>query len=125
MQKKSQPENPRSSPPPNMSVFLFFRLAASAYLIYLIYQMVTLYKAGGPDAPSPLLLTLSVLLFGGCAIAIVWISLRQYKRFLADAAAARAGNCEEPAEAEALGETASDAILKEESCKTEDETRHP
>ena len=112
--------------PPNTSVFLFFRLAASAYLLYLVYQMVSLYKAGGSEAPSLFLLILSIVFLGGSAIAIAWVSLRQYKRFLADASASR--NADSEAISEAVPDDTEmnlDAISDTESCKTDVETDKP
>lgn len=69
----------------SVKTVLNFRLLAILLILYYLYQTVSGYIAGGPDAPSPTLLLLSVVLFGGGAILMGVLSYKEYKRGQEDA----------------------------------------
>ncbi len=124
MQKRFESEKSRNTPPPNMSVFLFIRLAAAAYILYLTYQIIDLYIKGGEEAPTLTFLIFSTLFLGGSAIAIAWISVKQYRR-MKDEAAQSVPEEENPdvlPQPEEPDETQINAISESESCKNDDET---
>jgi hypothetical protein len=99
---KAEPRNPTN--------FMIFRLLAVGYLAYLCVDMVKLYLAGGPDAPSlPILIGILAVLGGGTIfVAIVsykaWKkSKAEYDAYMADLRAdAEAKRAAEEAEAAAL-----------------------
>ena len=99
---KAEPRNPTN--------FMMFRLLAVGYLAYLCVDMVKLYLAGGPDAPSlPILIGILAVLGGGTIfVAIVsykaWKqSKAEYDAYMADLRAdAEAKRAAEEAEAAAL-----------------------
>ena len=104
---KAEPRNPTN--------FIMFRILAVGYLLYLCADMVKLYPAGGPDAPSlPMLIGILAVLGGGTIfVAIVsfkaWKqSKAEYDAYMADlraeAEAKRAAEEEEAAALEAEDE---------------------
>lgn len=58
---------------------LMFRLLAAGYILYMAWQIVKAYMEGGEEAPSVLILVLSIVLLGGGAVFILVISLKQYR----------------------------------------------
>lgn len=66
-------------PPRNPSNLLTFRVLAVGYVLYLCYNIVKLYLAGGPDAPSLTTLLIGLVVLGGGAIFIGIISYREWK----------------------------------------------
>lgn len=59
---------------------LNFRLLAILLILYYLYDTVSGYLAGGPEAPSLTLLILTVVLFGGGAVLLSVQSWKEYKR---------------------------------------------
>ena len=92
-----------SSRPKNPDTYFGFKLLASGYLLYLTWDIIKMYLAGGEDQPSIPLLIVSVLFLGGGAI---WIAVssfkmwRKYKQEMAEEAQQAA--LAEEAEAEEL-----------------------
>lgn len=75
---KSAEEN--DQPPRNPNSAAAFRALAVGYVLYLCFQMIQIYLQGGPEAPSLLMLVLSVgFLFIG-AIVLSIITYREWKR---------------------------------------------
>lgn len=75
-----------------------FRLAAVAVVLYWLYEIVTAYLAGGPDAPSLTLLLVAIAVLGGGGLAVVLLTLKSWKRAKKDAVMTE----EEVAQLEAL-----------------------
>lgn len=57
-----------------------FRALAILVVLYMLFQVIQGYIAGGEDAPSLTLLILSIVLLGGGAAAIGILSYIQWKR---------------------------------------------
>lgn len=92
-----------SSRPKNPDAYFGFKLLASGYLLYLTWDIIKMYLAGGEDQPSVPLLIFSVLFLGGGAIFIAVSSFkmwRKYKQELAEEAAQAALEEETPEENE-------------------------
>ena len=106
-QDAEQSKAPRS--PGNLAMF---RVLAIGYVGYLCINMVKLYLAGGPDAPSLTTLILGLAVLGGGAIFMAVVSYKEWKRnkveydaYMAELRAeAEAKRAAEEAEAEALAE---------------------
>lgn len=73
--KKQEEQEER---PVNPNYMVTIRALAVGYLLYLVYDMVRMYLAGGEDAPSLGLLLFSVVLLGGGA---VWTGVTTYKQW--------------------------------------------
>jgi len=58
---------------------LMFRIVAIGFVLYLLFQNVTGYLKGGPDAPSLTLLLVSVVVLGGGAVLIAWLTWKAWK----------------------------------------------
>lgn len=91
-----------SGRPKNPDAYFGFKLLASGYLLYLTWDIIKMYLAGGEDQPSVPLLIFSVLFLGGGAI---WIAIssfnmwRRHKKEMAEEAAQAAlEEAEEPEE---------------------------
>lgn len=106
-QDAEQSKAPRS--PGNLAMF---RVLAIGYVGYLCINMVKLYLAGGPDAPSLTTLILGLAVLGGGAIFMAVVSYKEWKRnkveydaYMAELRAeAEAKRAAEEAEAKALAE---------------------
>lgn len=59
---------------------LIFRLIASGLVLYWLLQIVRDYMAGGPEAPSTLLLVIACVFMGGGAVLIALLSIRTWKK---------------------------------------------
>lgn len=66
-------------PPRNPSNTVAFRLLAIGYITYLCINIVKLYVAGGPDAPSVIALVLGVAVLGGGAAFLGVITYKEWK----------------------------------------------
>ena len=102
-------ENKAPRSPGNLAMF---RVLAIGYVGYLCINMVKLYLAGGPDAPSLTTLILGLAVLGGGAIFMAVVSYKEWKRnkveydaYMAELRAeAEAKRAAEEAEAKALAE---------------------
>lgn len=106
-------KKPALSKSRNDSTFLI-RLLAVGYVLYMLYDIVSGYIAGGEDAPPVLALVLGIVVLGGGAIGILIISIKQYRRNKEEAArqaeeAAALEAAEEEEEAEEDWEEAEEA----------------
>ena len=83
--------------PKNPDAYMGFRMLAAGYLLYLTWDVIKLYRAGGADKPSLPLLIFSLLFLGGGAIFIAVITWKQWKRWKREAEeeAAAAAQAEE------------------------------
>lgn len=116
--------------PRNPNNLITFRLIAMGYVIYLCANMVKLYLAGGPDAPSLTTLILGLVVLGGGALFLAFLSYKEWKRakieydaYMAELRAeAEAKRAAEEAEAAALAEEDAyyDALEAEEAETTEE-----
>ena len=66
-------------PPRNPSNIVAFRLLAIGYVAYLCINIVKLYIAGGPEAPSVLALVLGIAVLGGGAAFLGVITYKEWK----------------------------------------------
>ena len=71
-EEKRTPRNPNN--------LVAFRLLAIGYIGYMCINMVKLYTEGGPDAPSLPLLIGGVVLLGGGALFLAFITYKEYKK---------------------------------------------
>ena len=77
---KKQDSAEQNTTPRNPSNVVMFRLLAVGYVAYLCIQMVKTYTEGGPDAPSLPLLIGGVVLLGGGAAFLAFITYKEYKK---------------------------------------------
>lgn len=73
-------ETEENKTPRNPSNLAMFRVLAIGYVGYLCVNMVKLYLAGGPDAPSLPTLILGLVVLGGGALFLAFVSYREWKR---------------------------------------------
>lgn len=73
-------ENEEKSAPRNPSNLAMFRILAIGYVSYLCVNMVKLYLAGGPDAPTLSTLIIGLVVLGGGVIFLAFVSYREWKR---------------------------------------------
>ena len=59
-----KPEANSDQPPRNPSNTVAFRILAIGYISYLCVNIIKLYNAGGPDAPSLTALVLGIVVLG-------------------------------------------------------------
>ena len=71
-EEKTAPRNPSS--------FIAFRLLAVGYIGYLCLDMLKIYRAGGPDAPSLTMLIGTLVFLVGGALFIGIVSYKQWKQ---------------------------------------------
>lgn len=127
--KPQNNEEENKQPPRNPSNVVAFRLLAIGYVSYLLHDIVKLYIAGGPDAPSLPVLILAIAVLGGGAIFLAVITYKEWKHskvaydqymaeLRAEAEAKRAA--EEAAEAEEDLEDGEELLLPEETEETEE-----
>lgn len=76
---KKQDAKESNQPPRNPSNTIAFRLLAVGYVAYLCINIVKLYIAGGPDAPSLTGLILGLVVLGGGAIFLAILTYREWK----------------------------------------------
>ena len=78
----SKPQNneEEKQTPRNPSNTVAFRVLAIGYVSYLCFNLVKLYQAGGPDAPSLTALILGLAVLGGGAVFLAILSYREWKR---------------------------------------------
>lgn len=57
-----------------------FRLIAIGFLLYMLGEIVVGYLKGGPEAPSQLLLILSIVVMGGGSALVGWLTWRSWKQ---------------------------------------------
>lgn len=79
--KKKAPETEEAPPPAprNPDNVFLFRLVAVGYVLYIVYKTISLYVAGGEDAPALWMLCVSTVVLGGGAIALAVISYKSWK----------------------------------------------
>ena len=56
-----------------------FRLVAMGVVLYWLMQTVVAYFKGGPDAPSLTLLIISIVVLGGGAALVGWLTWKTWK----------------------------------------------
>ena len=76
---KPQKDEEEKRVPRNPSNTVAFRLLAIGYVGYLCINMVKLYTAGGPDAPSLPVLIGGLAVLGGGALFLAIISYKEWK----------------------------------------------
>jgi len=121
----SKPQNneQQSQPPRNPNNTVAFRVLAIGYVLYMCVNIIKLYIAGGPDAPSLTALILGVAFLGGGAAFMAVISYREWKRnktaydeYMAELRAeAEARRAAEEADAEEDFEEDEELLLPEET----------
>lgn len=95
-----------SSRPNNPDAYFGFKLLAAGYLLYLTWDIIKMYIAGGEDQPSVPLLIISVLFLGGGAVFIAVSSFKMWRKYKKEMAeeARQAALAEETAEEESSDE---------------------
>ena len=74
-----KPEAESTQPPRNPNNTVAFRILAIGYITYLCVNIVKLYIAGGPDAPSLTALILGIVVLGGGAAFLGVITYKEWK----------------------------------------------
>ena len=74
-----KPEAESTQPPRNPNNTVAFRILAIGYITYLCVNIVKLYIAGGPDAPSLTALILGIAVLGGGAAFLGVITYKEWK----------------------------------------------
>lgn len=100
-------------PPRNPNNLAMFRILAIGYVSYLCFNMVKLYIEGSPDAPSLTTLIIGLVVLGGGALFLAFVSYREWKRSK-DAYDAYIAELRAEAEAKRAAEEAEAAALAEE-----------
>ena len=77
---KPQKDDEVKQAPRNPSNVVAFRVLAIGYVSYMCINMIKLYIEGGPDAPSLTGLIAGVVLLGGGALFLAFISYKEWKR---------------------------------------------
>ena len=77
---KSSKDDAQKQAPRNPSNVIAFRVLAIGYLIYLCSDLVKLYNAGGSEAPSLTVLIVGIVVLGGGALFLAFISYKEWKR---------------------------------------------
>jgi len=79
--KKNTPDTEEAPPPAprNPDNVFLFRLVAVGYVLYIVYKTISLYVAGGEDAPALCMLCVSTVVLGGGAIFLGIISYKSWK----------------------------------------------
>lgn len=77
--KKPEAKN-ENQPPRNPNNTVAFRLLAVGYITYLCINIVKLYIAGGPDAPSLTALVLGIAVLGGGAAFLAVLTYKEWKQ---------------------------------------------
>ena len=101
-EQKKQPETRTDFRKTNdASRAAMFRLVAIGVVLYWLFGIVKAYLEGGPDAPSLTLLLVAIVLMGGGAALVGWLTWKNWKKARAEAVMTE----EEIAEMEALRES--------------------
>lgn len=77
---KPQNKDGQKQAPRNPSNVIAFRVLAIGYLVYLCSDLIKLYNAGGPEAPSLTALIIGMVVLGGGALFLAYISYKEWKR---------------------------------------------
>ena len=72
--------------PRNMQTTLMIRVLAVGYILYMLYNIVKSYFAGGADAPSLTLLLVAILVLGGGSLWVAVVTWKDYKAYKAQEA---------------------------------------
>ena len=75
-----KPETNSDQPPRNPNNTVAFRLLAIGYISYLCVNIIKLYMAGGPDAPSLTALVLGIVVLGGGAAFLAVLTYKEWKQ---------------------------------------------
>ena len=75
-----KPEANSDQPPRNPNNTVAFRILAIGYISYLCINIIKLYNAGGPDAPSLTALVLGIVVLGGGAAFLAVMTYQEWKR---------------------------------------------
>lgn len=75
-----KPEANSDQPPRNPNNTVAFRILAIGYISYLCVNIIKLYNAGGPDAPSLTALVLGIAVLGGGAAFLAVMTYQEWKR---------------------------------------------
>lgn len=75
-----KPEANSDQPPRNPNNTVAFRILAIGYISYLCVNIIKLYNAGGPDAPSLTALVLGIVVLGGGAAFLAVMTYQEWKR---------------------------------------------
>ena len=75
-----KPEASSDQPPRNPNNTVAFRVLAIGYISYLCINIIKLYNAGGPDAPSLTALVLGIAVLGGGAAFLAVMTYQEWKR---------------------------------------------
>ena len=75
-----KPETNSDQPPRNPNNTVAFRLLAIGYISYLCINIIKLYMAGGPDAPSLTALVLGIVVLGGGAAFLAVLTYKEWKQ---------------------------------------------
>lgn len=78
--KNKTQETQETTPARNPDNIFLFRLLAVGYILYIVWKTISLYIAGGEDAPKLWMLCLSTVLLGGGAIYLAVISYKSWKQ---------------------------------------------
>ena len=76
---KNQDAQQSNQPPRNPNNTIAFRLLAVGYVAYMCINIVKLYLAGGPDAPSITGLVLGLAVLGGGAAFLAVLTYKEWK----------------------------------------------
>ena len=76
---KKPAEEVNNQPPRNPNNTVAFRLLAIGYIAYLCVNIVKLYIAGGPDAPSVIALVWGIAVLGGGAAFLGVLTYKEWK----------------------------------------------
>ena len=77
---KKQDVEEQKQTPRNPSNVATFRLIAVFYVGYLCINMIKLYTEGGPDAPSLTTLLIGLIVLGGGAAFLAYLTYKEWKR---------------------------------------------
>lgn len=70
----------REERPVNFNNVMMIRVLAVGYILYMLYDTITMYIQGGEDAPSLAVLLVCILVLGGGSVGIGLITFNQWKK---------------------------------------------